>query len=209
MNFENFSDEELCEKVKKGDETAESYLLNKYKNLVRGKAKTLYLLGGDREDLIQEGMIGLFMAVRDFDKTKNASFSTFATLVCERRMYNAIKAQQMNKNIPLNNYISLYAGQDSGGDSEEIKLINNLRSSSLLEPEGAVIDKENTLFLLEKLSEVLSKLEEEVFDLYLSGKDYKEIAAALERSPKSIDNALARIKTKFRTVIKDESFRSL
>ena len=190
MDFEKFSDEELCEKAKGGDGEAENYLLNKYKNLVRAKAKTLYLLGGDREDLIQEGMIGLFMAVRDFDKNKNASFSTFANLVCERRMYNAIKAGQAGKNLPLNTYISLYEGQD---------FINNL-----LEPEGFVIDKENTVFLLEKLSEVLSKLEEEVLDLYLSGKDYKEIAEMLERSPKSIDNALGRIKTKFKTVIDSE-----
>ena len=140
-------------------------------------------------------MIGLFMAVRDFDKNKNASFSTFANLVCERRMYNAIKAGQAGKNLPLNTYISLYEGQD---------FINNLRANSHLEPEGFVIDKENTVFLLEKLSEVLSKLEEEVLDLYLSGKDYKEIAEMLERSPKSIDNALGRIKTKFKTVIDSE-----
>ena len=204
MNFERFSDEELCEKAKEGDGKAENYLLNKYKNLVRGKAKTLYLLGGDREDLIQEGMIGLFMAVRDFDKTKNASFSTFANLVCERRMYNAIKAGQAGKNIPLNTYISLYAGQTEGENSDDIKLINNLRANSHLEPEGFVVDKKNTVFLLEKLSEVLSKLEEEVLDLYLSGKDYKEIAEMLERSPKSIDNALGRIKTKFKTVIDSE-----
>jgi RNA polymerase sigma factor, sigma-70 family len=204
MNFERFSDEELCEKAKEGDGKAENYLLNKYKNMVRSKAKTLYLLGGDREDLIQEGMIGLFMAVRDFDKTKNTSFSTFANLVCERRMYNAIKAGQAGKNIPLNTYISLYAGQAEGENSDDIKLINNLRANSHLEPEGFVIDKENTIFLLEKLSEVLSKLEEEVLDLYLSGKDYKEIAEMLERSPKSIDNALGRIKTKFKTVIDSE-----
>ena len=151
MNFERFSDEELCEKAKEGDGKAENYLLNKYKNLVRGKAKTLYLLGGDREDLIQEGMIGLFMAVRDFDKTKNASFSTFANLVCERRMYNAIKAGQAGKNIPLNTYISLYAGHTEGENSDDIKLINNLRANSHLEPEGFVVDKENTVFLLEKL----------------------------------------------------------
>ena len=204
MNFEEFTDEELCEKAKGGNVEAESYLINKYKNLVRGKAKTLYLLGGDREDLIQEGMIGLFIAVRDFDKSKNASFSTFANLVCERRMYNAIKASQAGKNIPLNTYISLYAGNEAGEDAEDIKLINNLRASSLLEPEGFVVDKENTLFLLEKLSESLSKLEEEVLDQYLSGKDYLEIAEVLERSPKSIDNALARIKTKFRAVIDSE-----
>lgn len=209
MNFERFSDEELCEKAKEGDGEAENYLLNKYKNLVRGKAKTLYLLGGDREDLIQEGMIGLFMAVKDFNKDKNASFSTFANLVCERRMYNAIKAGQAGKNIPLNTYISLYAGQTEGENSDDIKLINNLRANSRLEPEGFVIDKENTIFLLEKLSEALSKLEEEVLDLYLSGKDYKEIAEVLERSPKSIDNALARIKTKFKTVIDSENRRNL
>lgn len=204
MNFEKFTDEELCEKAKEGDVEAESYLINKYKNLVRGKAKTLYLLGGDREDLIQEGMIGLFIAVRDFDKSKNAMFSTFANLVCERRMYNAIKAGQAGKNIPLNTYISLYAGTDTGEDADNIKLINNLRASSLLEPEGFVVDKENTLFLLEKLSESLSKLEEEVLDLYLSGKDYVEIAEMLERSPKSIDNALVRIKNKFKNIIESE-----
>ena len=204
MNFEKFTDEELCEKAKEGDVEAESYLINKYENLVRGKAKTLYLLGGDREDLIQEGMIGLFIAVRDFDKSKNAMFSTFANLVCERRMYNAIKAGQAGKNIPLNTYISLYAGNDTGEDADNIKLINNLRASSLLEPEGFVVDKENTLFLLEKLSESLSKLEEEVLDLYLSGKDYVEIAEMLERSPKSIDNALVRIKNKFKNIIESE-----
>lgn len=204
MNFEKFTDEELCEKAKEGDVEAESYLINKYKNLVRGKAKTLYLLGGDREDLIQEGMIGLFIAVRDFDKSKNAMFSTFANLVCERRMYNAIKAGQAGKNLPLNTYISLYAGQASREDADDIKLINNLRASSLFEPEGFVVDKENTIFLLEKLSESLSKLEEEVLDFYLSGKDYVEIAEALERSPKSIDNALVRIKTKFKNIIESE-----
>ncbi|MGP1612770.1 MAG: sigma-70 family RNA polymerase sigma factor [Catonella sp.] len=200
MDFEKFSDEELCKRAKEGDKEAENYLLNKYKNLVRGKAKTLYLLGGDREDLIQEGMIGLFVAVRDFDGSKNASFSTFANLVCERRMYNAIKAGQAGKNLPLNTYVSLYASEDS----EEIKLINNLRASSFFEPEGFVIDKENTMFLLEKLSKSLSKLEEEVLDLYLSGKDYKKIADLLERSPKSIDNALVRIKAKFKQVIDSE-----
>ena len=200
MDFERISDEELCEKAKQGDKEAENYLLNKYKNLVREKAKTLYLLGGDKEDLIQEGMIGLFIAVRDFDKTKNAGFSTFANLGCERRMYNAINAQKAGKNLPLNTYISL----NSGEDNYDMELINNLRSSSLLEPEGFVIDKENTMFLLEKLGKSLSKLEEEVLDLYLSGKDYKEIAEMLERSPKSIDNALARIKTKFKLVIDSE-----
>ena len=204
MNFEKFTDEELCEKAKEGDVEAESYLINKYKNLVRGKAKTLYLLGGDREDLIQEGMIGLFIAVRDFDKSKNALFSTFANLVCERRMYNAIKAGQAGKNRPLNTYISLYAGHATGEDADDIKLINNLRASSLFEPEGFVVDKENTIFLLERLSESLSKLEEEVLDFYLSGKDYVEIAEALERSPKSIDNALVRIKAKFKNIIESE-----
>jgi len=204
MNFEKFTDEELCEKAKEGDVEAESHLINKYKNLVRGKAKTLYLLGGDREDLIQEGMIGLFIAVRDFDKSKNAMFSTFANMVCERRMYNAIKAGQAGKNLPLNTYISLYAGQSTGEDEDDIKLINNLRASSLFEPEGFVVDKENTIFLLERLSESLSKLEEDVLDLYLSGKDYVEIAEALERSPKSIDNALVRIKAKFKNIIESE-----
>ncbi len=205
MKIEHLADEELLRLAAGGNSQAESVLLDKYKNLVRGRAKTLYLLGGDREDLIQEGMIGLFMAIREFDANKNANFPAFATIVCERRMYNAIKAQHTNKNIPLNTYISLYAKQGANEtENEDIKLVNNLRSSRLLEPEDVVVDRENTIFLFEKLKEVLSKLESEVLDLYLADKDYKEIAVLLDRSPKSVDNALARIKSKFRAIIDSE-----
>lgn len=205
MKIEHLADEELLRLAAGGNSQAESVLLDKYKNLVRGRAKTLYLLGGDREDLIQEGMIGLFMAIREFDVNKNANFPAFATIVCERRMYNAIKAQHTNKNIPLNTYISLYAKQGANEtENEDIKLVNNLRSSRLLEPEDVVVDRENTIFLFEKLKEVLSKLESEVLDLYLADKDYKEIAVLLDRSPKSVDNALARIKSKFRAIIDSE-----
>lgn len=205
MKIEHLADEELLRLAAGGNSQAESVLLDKYKNLVRGRAKTLYLLGGDREDLIQEGMIGLFMAIREFDVNKNANFPAFAAIVCERRMYNAIKAQHTNKNIPLNTYISLYAKQGANEtENEDIKLVNNLRSSRLLEPEDVVVDRENTIFLFEKLKEVLSKLESEVLDLYLADKDYKEIAVLLDRSPKSVDNALARIKTKFRAIIDSE-----
>ena len=204
MSFEGLTDEELCVLVKKGDVEAESFLLNKYKNLVKSRAKTLYLLGGDRDDLIQEGMIGLFMAVRSYDGERGAAFQTFARLMCERRMYNAIKAWNSGKNIPLNTYISLYATLNGGEGDEDAKLVNSLTSGVLNEPEDLVIERENTDTLIENLRSRLSEFENEVFTLYLKGKNYTEIAKELKKEPKTADNALQRIKKKLKDVMKKD-----
>lgn len=199
MDYSLVTDEELCDLARRGDEGAESFLLNKYKSLVKSRANKLYIIGGELDDLIQEGMIGLFMAVRSYDESKGTSFATFARLALERRMYNAIRAQNTKKNMPLNNYVSLDMRENHrevGGDN-----ISLLRASENNEPESKLIDRENTDFLMGKLDQELSGYEKEVLKLYMLGKDYKDIGEELDKSPKSIDNALQRIKKKLREVV--------
>lgn len=199
MDYSLVTDEELCDLARRGDEGAESFLLNKYKSLVKSRANKLYIIGGELDDLIQEGMIGLFMAVRSYDESKGTSFATFARLALERRMYNAIRAQNTKKNMPLNNYVSLDMRENHrevGGDN-----ISLLRASENNEPESKLIDRENTDFLMGKLDQELSGYEKEVLKLYMLGKDYKDIGEELDKSPKSIDNALQRIKKKLREIV--------
>lgn len=199
MDLHSLADEELCKLSGEGSEEAESILLDKYKAVVKNRAKTLFLTGGDMDDLIQEGMIGLFLAMKSYDESKGSSFSTFARLALERRMYNAIKAQNTKKNSPLNNYVSLDSSENEG--EEGGRNIALLRAGMEAEPEKKLIDRENTDFLMMKLSEELSEFEKEVLKLSLSGKDYKEIGKELGKSPKSIDNALQRIKKKLKGIL--------
>lgn len=185
MNYKEFSDEELICRLRAGEEEIEEYLLEKYKPFVKSKSRVLFLVGGDKEDLIQEGMIGLFKAVRDFNPENGAPFAAFAKLCVERQLYTAIEAAGRLKNAPLNAYISL---------SEE--------SDSLMDGgiEEAVIEKTSYQQLYKKVRTLLSSLENEVLELYLEGKDYIEIAKFLGKSDKSIDNALQRIKSKIRKI---------
>ncbi len=176
--------------------------MNKYKNLVRSKAKSMYILGADSEDLIQEGMIGLFKAIRDYDSGRDASFFTFADLCVSRQMYTAVQASRRQKHIPLNNYISLYGNASEGQGGEEEALVNVLASGSGLNPEELVIDKENVDRLEMLIERELSSFEKQVLDLYLTGMRYQQIAKVLGRDDKSTDNALQRIKTKLRKAIK-------
>lgn len=199
MDLQSLTDEELCKLSKEGNEEAESILLYKYKAVVKNRAKTLFLTGGDMDDLIQEGMIGLFMAMKGYDENKGTSFSAFARLALERRMYNAIKAQNTKKNSPLNNYVSLDSSEREGEEGGQS--IALLRAGMEAEPEKKWIDRENTDFLMMRLSEELSEFEKEVLKLSLSGKDYKEIGKELKKSPKSIDNALQRIKKKLKGIL--------
>lgn len=198
MDLQSLTDEELCKLSKEGNEEAESILLYKYKAVVKNRAKTLFLTGGDMDDLIQEGMIGLFMAMKGYDENKGTSFSTFARLALERRMYNAIKAQNTKKNSPLNDYVSLDFTENKGEEGQSVAL---LRAGMEAEPEKKLIDRENTDFLMMRLSEELSEFEKEVLRLSLSGKDYKEIGKELGKSSKSIDNALQRIKKKLKGIL--------
>lgn len=189
--FEEMKDEELIEKVRQGDKRAVDYLMDKYKNLVRQKARRLFLIGGDREDLIQEGMIGLYKAIRDYTSEREASFYSFANLCIERQIYSAIKASNRQKNLPLNTYISFSDVDFVENDAKESIFGNNQ-----LNPEKLVIDKESISVLEYKLVRHLSSFEKKVFELFNEGKKYTEIAEVLHKSPKSIDNALQRIKTK-------------
>ena len=183
IDLKEFSDEELLRRLRAGEDFIEEYLLEKYKPFVKSKSRVLFLVGGDKEDLIQEGMIGLFKAIRDFNPENGAPFAAFAKLCVERQLYTAIESAGRMKNAPLNGYISL---------SEE--------SETLMDGgiEEFVIEKASYQQMYEKIQGCLSFMEKEVLELYLEGKDYTEIAKILGKTDKSIDNALQRIKGKIR-----------
>ena len=199
--YDGVSDEELIDRLRQGENGITDHLLDKYKNLVRSNAQTMYILGADNDDLIQEGMIGLFKAIRDYDSGRDASFFTFADLCISRQMYNAVQASQRQKHIPLNTYISLYAQMDK--DSEEGQELGEMISSPT-EPslEEMVIGKETAKALEDQIAQELSEFENQVLDLHLTGMTYVQIAKVLGRDEKSTDNALQRVKTKVKKLIK-------
>lgn len=203
-DYEKCSDEELIVRLRDGESAITDYIMDKYKNLVRSKAKSMYILGADSEDLIQEGMIGLFKAIRDYDTGRDASFFTFADLCVSRQMYTAIQAAGRQKHAPLNTYISLYADAfENGGTGTEGegKLINSVISQSEKNPEELLIDRENVELLEKTIDKELSSFEKQVLDLYLTGMSYSQIARVLGRDDKSTDNALQRIKSKLKKAI--------
>lgn len=203
-DYEKCSDEELIVRLRDGESAITDYIMDKYKNLVRSKAKSMYILGADREDLIQEGMIGLFKAIRDYDTGRDASFFTFADLCVSRQMYTAVQAAGRQKHTPLNTYISLYANASENGSAEggeEWELIDSMLSQSERNPEELLIDRENVELLEKIIEKELSSFENQVLDLYLTGMKYSQIAKVLGRDDKSTDNALQRIKAKLRRAI--------
>ncbi len=199
--YEQYTDEELIVRLRDGEEKITDYIMDKYKYLVRSKAKSMYILGADGDDLIQEGMIGLFKAIRDYDTGRDASFSTFADLCVSRQMYTAIQAAGRQKHAPLNTYVSLYAGSAEKGEGEEWELIHSLISEVEKNPEELLIDKENLELLEKTIEKELSGFEKQVLDLYLTGMTYTQIAKVLGRDEKSTDNALQRIKSKLKKQI--------
>ena len=188
-NYEQFTDEELIERLRDGEQELEDYLMEQYKGMVLKTAHAMFIVGGEREDLIQEGMIGLFKALRDYQPGKSAVFSTFANLCVERQLYKAIEMSGRLKNKPLNSYISL--------SEEESPILDSLAFEQQ-DPEAIVIDRENVNVMQEKIRQHLSSFETQVLDSYLEGMTYTQIAEAMEKSPKSIDNALQRIRGKIR-----------
>ena len=182
--YEGYSDEELIAMMKRGEPEIMDYLMEKYKNLVRRKARALYLIGGDGDDLIQEGMIGLFKAVRDYNAEKEASFGGFADLCISRQMYTAVEASARKKHIPLNSYISLYSGTISSRE-HEVPLRDVLPDS-----------REDREQMHREMKKRLSGFETQVLEAYLEGMNYKEIGEALGKPAKAIDNALQRIRKK-------------
>ena len=199
--YDRMTDEQLLCDYKNGNQEIMDYLMVKYKSMVRKKARAMYLLGGENEDLIQEGMIGLIKAVRDFDETQKTSFSSFAELCVSRQMYSAIEASNRKKHLPLNSYISLYEDSEQEGEGKNLPLIDTIESSKENDPEVLYFGKEYTEAFAEQLKELLSPLENHVLYLHLMGTDYRTIAELLGKSPKSVDNALQRIKTKAQKIL--------
>ncbi len=205
IKYEILLDEEIVCRIQNGDQPAIDYLFEKYKFLVRNKAKALYLIGGDKDDLIQEGMIGLYKAIRDYQADKENSFFNFADLCISRQIYSAIKASNRKKNIPLNNYISLDTpvyGENNDTEDKE-NLVDIILQNNITNPEELVIDKENTSMIEYELVRRLSDLEKQVLGLYMKDLKYVQIAEVLGKEPKTIDNALTRIKIKLNKVLKE------
>ena len=199
--YDRMTDEQLLCDYKNGNQEIMDYLMVKYKSMVRKKARAMYLLGGENEDLIQEGMIGLIKSVRDFDVTQKTSFSSFAELCVSRQMYSAIEASNRKKHLPLNSYVSLYEDSEQVGEGRSLPLIDTIESSKENDPEVLYFGKEYTEAFAEQLKELLSPLENHVLYLHLMGTDYRTIAELLGKSPKSVDNALQRIKTKAQKIL--------
>jgi RNA polymerase sporulation-specific sigma factor len=192
--YESRSDEDIVEAVREGDSDALEFLINKYKNFVRAKARSYFLIGADREDIVQEGMIGLYKSIRDFKGDKLASFKAFAELCITRQIITAIKTATRQKHIPLNSYISL--DKPIYDEDSDRTLMDVLCGSRVSDPEELIINQEEFVGLEDKMAEILSDLERQVLMLYLDGRSYQEIAVDLDRHVKSIDNALQRVKRK-------------
>ncbi|MHB1683795.1 MAG: RNA polymerase sporulation sigma factor SigH [Bacilli bacterium] len=200
-NLDDIPDELLVECVRVGDALALEFLIQKYKTFVRGKARSYFLIGADREDIVQEGMIGLFKAIRDFRDDKLASFKAFAELCITRQIITAIKTATRQKHVPLNSYISL--DKPIYDEDSDRTLMDVIGGAKVTDPEELIINREEFSDIEYKMSELLSELERNVLMLYLDGRSYQEIAGDLRRHVKSIDNALQRVKRKLEKYLED------
>lgn len=194
MQTQEKLDEDIALEAKQGNVEAQEYLINKYKNFVKAKAKSYFLIGADKEDIYQEGMIGLYKAIRDFKPDKLSSFKAFAELCVTRQIITAIKTATRQKHIPLNTYISL--NKPIYDEESDRTLLDILSTVKICDPEELVISREEVVKIENEIQQVLSELELEVLNSYLQGKSYQEIACDLDRHSKSIDNALQRVKRK-------------
>lgn len=199
--YKDLTDEQLIRMLRNGDCAIIDFLMEKYKGLVRKEAKAMYLLGGENDDLIQEGMIGLFKAVQDYDVNQDTSFYSFARLCVTRQLYSAIESSKRKKHSPLNSYISLY---DRESTEEGINLLDTIEADGDSNPEQAFVSRDNARRFEEKLEKCLSDLERRVLYLHLLGTDYRTIAGLLDKSPKTVDNAIQRIKMKAQKIIRNE-----
>ncbi len=195
--YREVTDEQLIAQLRAGDPEVMDYLMEKYKNLVRKHANALYLIGGETEDLIQEGMIGLFKAIRDYSPQKESSFFHFAELCITRQMYTAVEASRRKKHTPLNTYVPLDASEDEK-DRMFMDQENHIRT---LNPETLLISRENIAYLHKQVNERLSPMERQALSLYLEGLSYHQIAERMGKPPKAIDNALQRIRGKIRCLM--------
>ena len=198
---------EIIGMAKLGNSQAIENIIDRYSILVKAKAKTYFLVGADKEDIIQEGLIGLYKAIRDYNQENTCSFKHFADICITRQIITAIKTATRQKHIPLNTYISL--NKPIFDDDSERNLCETIRSNIESDPEKMIILKEEYQYIQEKMAEVLSKFEQEVLGKYLSGKTYREISVELDKEPKSIDNALQRIKKKMDNFIERDDLSVL
>jgi len=193
-SYDSMLDEEIVLSAREGNSTSLEYIINKYKNFVRAKARSYFLIGADKEDIVQEGMIGLYKAIRDFRNDKLSSFRAFAELCITRQIITAIKTATRQKHIPLNSYVSL--NKPIYDEESDRTLLDILTATKITDPEELIISREELVSIEAKIGEILSDLELEVLMSYLQGKSYQEIAFDLDRHVKSIDNALQRVKRK-------------
>jgi len=203
LAYTEMTDEEIVDLAQQGDQFAIEFLVDKYKNFVRAKARSYFLIGADKEDIIQEGMIGLFKAIRDYRLDKLTSFRAFAELCITRQIITAIKTATRQKHIPLNSYVSL--NKPIYDEESDRTLIDILSTNKITNPEDIIISREEFIFIEKKMGEILSSLEWKVLMAYLEGKSYQEIAAELKRHVKSIDNALQRVKRKLEKYLEDRN----
>ncbi len=196
INYANLTDEEIVNLAQLGDKSATEYIVGKYKELVEIRSAPYFMAGGDREDLIQEGLLGLYKAVKTYDSNRRANFKTFAEICVVRQMISAVKSATRKKNIPLNHYVSIHTSNDET-DAIAIKLVDSKNQN----PENIVIEKESAKGMESKINSVLSDFESQVLDYYLLGISYREIAQIIGKTPKAVDNALFRIKKKIEKYI--------
>lgn len=202
VEFQNKPDEEVVDEAKRGNSRAQEYLISKYENFVKAKSKSYFLIGADKEDIYQEGMIGLYKAIRDFKADRLTSFKAFAEICITRQIITAIKTATRQKHIPLNTYISL--NKPIYEEESDRTLIDVLSEFKITDPEELIIGKEQIKHIEGEIAKVLSDLEMEVLQSYLDGKSYQEIACDLDRQAKSIDNALQRVKRKLEKCLYSE-----
>ena len=205
-NLETLSDVELLDIIRNDQDNASfvmDYFIERHKGLVRIQARSLFLIGGDKEDLLQEGMIGLYKALREFDPAISDNFESFAKTIVYQQMCNAIKASTRKKNQPLNDYVSFNSPVIGSNNNEasQMLLSDVIEASTISNPEELMIDKENVSMIEYELGKRLSKLEKSVYDMYTGGMDYRQIAETLGRTPKTIDNALTRIRNKLSAML--------
>ena len=200
--YDNMDDEKIIEDARNGEPEALEYLIKKYKNFVRAKARSYFLIGADKEDIIQEGMIGLYKAIRDYNQDKLTSFRAFAELCITRQIITAIKTATRQKHIPLNSYVSL--NKPIYDEESDRTLLDVLTGAKITDPEELIISREELKSIENKIGEILSDLEWEVLMSYLQGKSYQEIAVDLDRQVKSIDNALQRVKRKLEKLLEEK-----
>ncbi|WP_199738148.1 RNA polymerase sporulation sigma factor SigH [Falsibacillus albus] len=202
--FEQLEDEHLVDLVHQGDSEALDFLIQKYRNFVRAKARSYFLIGADKEDIVQEGMIGLYKAIRDYKEDKLTSFKAFAELCITRQIITAIKTATRQKHIPLNSYVSL--DKPIYDEESDRTLMDVISGAKIMNPEELIINREEFDNIEGKMTELLSDLERKVLALYLDGQSYQEISEELNRHVKSIDNALQRVKRKLERYLEVREF---